>query len=101
MAEISELIYETCKAYMVQQGKFLLILFGFIGAVIVVYFLLTGLELPQDRDHPALQPDRHGGQLRRGLVRHPDQHPGQLPDRLRQPHGARPGPSTRSRSGPA
>ncbi len=45
MAEISELIYETCKAYMVQQGKLLLVLFGFIGAVIVVYFLLTGLEL--------------------------------------------------------
>ncbi|MBA3258648.1 MAG: sodium-translocating pyrophosphatase [Gemmatimonadales bacterium] len=44
MAEISELIYETCKAYMVQQGRFLLILFGFIGAVIVVYFMLTGLE---------------------------------------------------------
>jgi K(+)-stimulated pyrophosphate-energized sodium pump len=45
MAEISELIYETCKAYMVQQGKLLLVLFGFIGAVILVYFLLTGLEL--------------------------------------------------------
>jgi len=44
MAEISELIYETCKAYMVQQGRFLLILFAFIGAVIVVYFMLTGLE---------------------------------------------------------
>jgi K(+)-stimulated pyrophosphate-energized sodium pump len=47
MAEISELIYETCKAYMVQQGKLLVALFGFIGAVIVVYFLLTGLELPK------------------------------------------------------
>jgi K(+)-stimulated pyrophosphate-energized sodium pump len=47
MAEVSELIYETCKAYMVQQGRFLMILFGFIGAVIVVYFLLTGLELPK------------------------------------------------------
>jgi K(+)-stimulated pyrophosphate-energized sodium pump len=47
MADISDLIYETCKAYMVQQGRFLLILFGFIGAVIVVYFLLTGLEVPK------------------------------------------------------
>jgi K(+)-stimulated pyrophosphate-energized sodium pump len=47
MAEISELIYETCKAYMVQQGKLLLVLIGFIGTVIVVYFLLTGLELPK------------------------------------------------------
>ena len=45
MAEVSDLIYETCKAYLVQQGKFLLILLAFIGAVIVVYFVLTGLEV--------------------------------------------------------
>ena len=101
MAEVSELIYETCKAYMVQQGKFLLVLLGFIGAVIVVYFLLTGLELPKIADHPAVQPDRHGRQLRRGLVRHPDQHPRQLPHRVRQPRGARRGRSATSRSGPA
>jgi K(+)-stimulated pyrophosphate-energized sodium pump len=44
MAEISELIYVTCKAYMVQQGKLLLVLLGFIGSVIVIYFVLTGLE---------------------------------------------------------
>jgi K(+)-stimulated pyrophosphate-energized sodium pump len=47
MSEISELIYVTCKAYMVQQGKLLLVLFGFIGTVIVIYFLVTGLELPK------------------------------------------------------
>ena len=35
MAEISELIYETCKAYLIQQGKFLLVLWVFIGTVIV------------------------------------------------------------------
>src|SRR5262245_66407154 len=35
MADISELIYETCKAYLVQQGKFLLILEIFIGVVMV------------------------------------------------------------------
>ncbi len=45
MAEISDLIYETCKAYMIQQGKLLLVLLGFIGTVIVAYFLLTGLEI--------------------------------------------------------
>ena len=38
MREISELIYETCKAYLVQQGKFLLILWAFIAVVIAVYF---------------------------------------------------------------
>jgi K(+)-stimulated pyrophosphate-energized sodium pump len=47
MADISGLIYETCKAYLVQQGKFLLILLAFIGSVIVVYFVLTGLALPK------------------------------------------------------
>ena len=46
MREISELIYETCKAYLVQQGKFLLTLWLFIGAVIFVYFeFLTGIGL--------------------------------------------------------
>ena len=38
MLEISELIYETCKTYLITQGKFLLILEVFIGAVIVLYF---------------------------------------------------------------
>jgi K(+)-stimulated pyrophosphate-energized sodium pump len=44
MAEISELIYETCKAYMIQQGKLLLVLELFIGSVIVVYFWMIGFE---------------------------------------------------------
>jgi K(+)-stimulated pyrophosphate-energized sodium pump len=47
MADVSELIYETCKAYLAKQGRFLLILFAFIGVVIVAYFMLTGLELPK------------------------------------------------------
>ncbi len=38
MREISELIYETCKTYLVTQGKFILILEVFIGAVIALYF---------------------------------------------------------------
>ena len=38
MREISELIYETCKTYLIQQGKFLMLLWVFIGAVIFVYF---------------------------------------------------------------
>jgi K(+)-stimulated pyrophosphate-energized sodium pump len=42
MSEISELIYETCKAYLIQQGKFLLLLELFIGAIIVAYFALIG-----------------------------------------------------------
>ena len=38
MREISELIYETCKTYLITQGKFLLLLEIFIAAVIILYF---------------------------------------------------------------
>jgi len=38
MLEISELIYATCKTYLVTQGKFILILEVFIGIIMVVYF---------------------------------------------------------------
>src|SRR5688572_13563612 len=38
MREISELIYETCKTYLITQGKFILILEVFIGIIIVLYF---------------------------------------------------------------
>ncbi len=38
MLEISELIYETCKTYLVTQGKFILILEIFIGLIILLYF---------------------------------------------------------------
>jgi K(+)-stimulated pyrophosphate-energized sodium pump len=38
MREISELIYETCKTYLITQGKFLLVLEVFIGVIMVLYF---------------------------------------------------------------
>jgi K(+)-stimulated pyrophosphate-energized sodium pump len=38
MREISELIYETCKTYLITQGKFLMILELFIAVIIVFYF---------------------------------------------------------------
>jgi K(+)-stimulated pyrophosphate-energized sodium pump len=38
MREVSELIYETCKTYLITQGKFLMLLEVFIGAIIVFYF---------------------------------------------------------------
>src|SRR6476661_848127 len=44
MLEISELIYETCKTYLLTQGKFLMILEVFIGATIVLYFgVISGM----------------------------------------------------------
>jgi K(+)-stimulated pyrophosphate-energized sodium pump len=38
MLSVSNTIYETCKTYLLQQGKFLLILFAIIGSVIAFYF---------------------------------------------------------------
>jgi K(+)-stimulated pyrophosphate-energized sodium pump len=38
MLDVSELIYETCKTYLITQGKFLMILWVFIAVVIVMYF---------------------------------------------------------------
>jgi K(+)-stimulated pyrophosphate-energized sodium pump len=38
MSEVSELIYETCKTYLITQGKFIIILEIMLAAIIVVYF---------------------------------------------------------------
>jgi K(+)-stimulated pyrophosphate-energized sodium pump len=38
MKEVSQLIWETCKTYLINQGKFLLLLWSFIAVVILVYF---------------------------------------------------------------
>ena len=38
MLEVSELIYETCKTYLITQGKFILVLEAFIGVIMIFYF---------------------------------------------------------------
>jgi Inorganic pyrophosphatase len=38
MLDVANIIYETCKTYLIQQGKFLCILFAFIGVCIAFYF---------------------------------------------------------------
>jgi K(+)-stimulated pyrophosphate-energized sodium pump len=46
MRAISELIYETCKTYLITQGKFILVLEVFIGIVIALYFgVLVGFSV--------------------------------------------------------
>jgi K(+)-stimulated pyrophosphate-energized sodium pump len=48
MREISELIYETCKTYLITQGKFLMLLWVFIAIIIAIYFgVLRHFELPR------------------------------------------------------
>ncbi|MDQ6652237.1 MAG: sodium-translocating pyrophosphatase [Acidobacteriota bacterium] len=45
MREVSELIYETCKTYLITQGKFILILEAFIAVIIILYFgVLSRME---------------------------------------------------------
>lgn len=40
MLDIADIIYATCKTYLIQQGKFLLMLFAFIAAAMTFYFLI-------------------------------------------------------------
>ncbi len=47
MKEISELIWTTCRAYLVKQGKFLITLWVFIAVVMVVYFAISGVSVGQ------------------------------------------------------
>ena len=63
MLEVSELIYETCKTYLLTQGRFLLILWVFIGIAVAVYFgkLATTVD-------PATGAEVHGFPLSRVVV---------------------------------
>ncbi len=46
MLEVSALIYETCKTYLIQQGKLLIVLELFIGSTIFAYFfVLRGFDI--------------------------------------------------------
>lgn len=40
MLKVSETIYQTCKTYLLQQGKFLLMLFAFVAVIMSYYFLV-------------------------------------------------------------
>ena len=40
MLNVAEIIFQTCKTYLLQQGKFLLMLFVLIGAAMAYYFLI-------------------------------------------------------------
>ncbi len=46
MLDVSKIIFETCKTYLLQQGRFLIILFLIIGTAITYYFLgLSGMKV--------------------------------------------------------
>ncbi|TAL39445.1 MAG: sodium-translocating pyrophosphatase [Spirochaetes bacterium] len=47
MLKVAEIIFQTCKTYLIQQGKFLLMLFAFIAAAMTFYFIvLKGESVP-------------------------------------------------------
>jgi hypothetical protein len=88
MREISELIYETCKTYLLTQIKFILILEVLIGAIILVYFgVFRQLDGLPRRAIMFWSLRRHRRQLRRRVVRHPHQHVRQQPCGLRRRSG--------------
>src|SRR5438105_10526116 len=44
MLDVAEVIFQTCKTYLIQQGKFLLMLFAIIACAMTYYFLGLKLE---------------------------------------------------------
>jgi K(+)-stimulated pyrophosphate-energized sodium pump len=61
MLNVAETIYQTCKTYLIQQGKFLLMLFVFIAAAITFYIVGFGGEVEYKFDDRLLQELVHAG----------------------------------------
>lgn len=54
MLDVAEVIFQTCKTYLIQQGKFLLMLFVLIGGALCYYYLglehtHEGVPIPMDK----------------------------------------------------
>ena len=102
MREVSELIYETCKTYLITQGKFILILELFIGVIMVFYFgVLQQMEAFRVVVILLFSLIGIARQLRRRVVRHSGQHVRQLARGVRQPARASRSRFTRFRCAPA
>jgi len=68
MSNVSNIIWETCKTYLWQQGKFLVLLWALIAACIVYYFYFLQ-ENPSARwSHSGKFGNGHSRQLWRGVV---------------------------------
>ena len=53
MLDVAEIIFQTCKTYLIQQGKFLLMLFVLIAVAITYYLLGFGHEAERRRGAPS------------------------------------------------
>jgi len=49
MLDVAEIIFQTCKTYLIQQGKFLLMLFAIIACAMTYYFLGLKLEFMEHK----------------------------------------------------
>ena len=72
MLNVAGIIFETCKTYLLQQGKLLIVLFLFIAVCVAFYFGY----LQQGVFHPALTAFLPTGNITPGL----------LPSRMRELH---------------
>jgi len=83
MLDVAQVIFETAKTYLVQQGKFLMILFLFIGSAVAFLLWLAfgcSFRLRRGIDDPGLDCGWNFRFLQRCLVRNQDEHTGQLED---------------------
>ncbi len=83
MLDVAQVIFETAKTYLIQQGKFLAILFLFIGAVVAFYFgWLSDADFGVKGVLIILGWTVVGilGFIQCCLVRYQDEYPGQLQD---------------------
>ncbi len=60
MLDIAEIIFQTCKTYLIQQGKFLLMLWVLI-AIAIAYYLLGFPDSPEEARRAAEKLDAEGG----------------------------------------
>ncbi len=61
MLDVAEIIFQTCKTYLIQQGKFLLLLFALIACAISYYLVGFGHEDSYEMTDRTIQELRHAG----------------------------------------
>ena len=75
MLDISELIYGTCKTYLLTQGKFIVVLWALVAVIMWVYFHILRENAERHGGYnPRMQFDRYRRQLHCCVVRNENQY---------------------------